>query len=59
MCNLYAFFIIWQVLSSMVTFDEDSNGTLIHKWISRDGLPDEVVYLPTHTYGIDANRTFE
>ncbi|CAG7785575.1 unnamed protein product, partial [Allacma fusca] len=48
-----------QVLKSMITFDEDSNGTLIHKWISREGLPDEVVYFSKHSYGVDANRTFE
>jgi hypothetical protein len=43
----------------MIKFDEESNGTLIHKWSSREGLPDEVVYFPSHSYGIDANRTFE
>ncbi|ODM98885.1 hypothetical protein Ocin01_07797 [Orchesella cincta] len=49
-----------EVLSKMSTFDDDSNGTtLMHRWISRDGLPDEIAYFPVHTFGIDANRTFE
>lgn len=43
----------------MITFDEDSNGTLMHRWISREGLPDEIAYFPAHSFGIDANRTFE
>jgi hypothetical protein len=43
----------------MGTFDEQTNGTFIHKWFSHEGNPDEIVYFPSSTYGIDANRTFE
>lgn len=43
----------------MIKFDEDSNGTLTHKFISREGLPDEIFYFPAHSFGIDVNRTFE
>jgi CD109 antigen len=48
-----------EILEKMINFDEDSNGTLTHKWISRDGFPDEIAYFPSHSFGIDVNRTFE
>lgn len=43
----------------MATFDEQTNGTHQHTWISHEGNPEELVYFPSSTYGIDANRTFE
>ncbi|XP_076260328.1 macroglobulin complement-related isoform X2 [Rhynchophorus ferrugineus] len=48
-----------KVITKMGTFDQSSNGTLRHAWTSHDGHPDELVYFPSSTYGIDANRTFE
>lgn len=48
-----------EVLNKMVTFDEDSNGTLTHVWTSREGMPEDLVYFPSQSFGIDANRTFE
>lgn len=48
------------VISKMATFDaETSNGTLEHIWFSHEGNPDELLYFPASSYGIDANRTFE
>ncbi|KAJ8949269.1 hypothetical protein NQ318_022783 [Aromia moschata] len=47
------------VINKMSNFDEQSNGTLKHTWFSHEGNPDELVYFPSSTYGIDANRTFE
>lgn len=43
----------------MSTFDEQTNGTHRHSWISHEGNPEELVYFPSSTFGIDANRTFE
>jgi len=43
----------------MERFDEDTNGTIMHTWLSHEGSPDEIVYFPSSTFGIDANRTFE
>lgn len=43
----------------MSKFDEQTNGTHAHRYISHAGDPDEIVYFPSSTYGIDANRTFE
>lgn len=43
----------------MATFDEQTNGTYSQVWQSHEGDPDELVYFPSSTYGIDANRTFE
>lgn len=43
----------------MSTFDEQTNGTFKHTWYSHEGNPDELVYYPSSSYGIDANRTFE
>lgn len=43
----------------MSRFDEDTNGTFIHTWTSHEGDPDQLVFFPSSTYGIDANRTFE
>nr|CAD7577964.1 unnamed protein product [Timema californicum] len=48
-----------KVIMKMSTFDEDTNGTFVHQWFSHEGNPDEMVYYPSSTYGIDANRTFE
>lgn len=48
-----------KVISKMSTFDEQTNGTLKHTWYSHEGNPDELVYYPSATFGIDANRTFE
>lgn len=47
-----------KVLSKMSTFDESANGTHQHSWISHEGNPDELVFFPSSTFGIDANRTF-
>lgn len=43
----------------MAHFGEQTNGTFQHTWRSHDGDPDESVYFPSSTFGIDANRTFE
>ncbi|KAG8228773.1 hypothetical protein J437_LFUL007766 [Ladona fulva] len=47
------------VIDKMSNFGEDGNGTFSYKWFSHEGNPDESVYFPSSTYGIDANRTFE
>ncbi|GAB0098879.1 macroglobulin complement-related [Sergentomyia squamirostris] len=47
------------VITKMSTFDEQTNGTFKHRWYSHEGNPDELVYYPSSTFGIDANRTFE
>ncbi|GBP50525.1 CD109 antigen [Eumeta japonica] len=43
----------------MAHFDEETNGTFEYTWRSHLGLADELVYFPSSTFGIDANRTFE
>ncbi|XP_075216528.1 macroglobulin complement-related [Lycorma delicatula] len=48
-----------RVLQSMSVFDEETNGTFRHTWLSPEGNPDEYVHFPSSTFGIDANRTFE
>lgn len=48
-----------QVITKMASFDEQTNGTFKHTWLSHEGDPDELVYYPSSTFGIDANRTFE
>uniref|UniRef100_A0A1B6D127 TEP1-F n=1 Tax=Clastoptera arizonana TaxID=38151 RepID=A0A1B6D127_9HEMI len=48
-----------KVLKSMATYDEDTNGTFTQTWYSHEGNAEEVVYYPSSTFGIDANRTFE
>lgn len=48
-----------KVITKMSTFDEQTNGTHKHTWFSHEGIPDELVYFPSSSYGIDANRTFE
>lgn len=48
-----------QVLNKMARFDEETNGTFTQTWFSREGMADDIVYFPSSTYGIDANRTFE
>ncbi|KAF7387314.1 CD109 antigen-like [Vespula maculifrons] len=47
------------VISKMAHFDEDTNGTYSHTWLLHGGDPDEMVYFPSSTFGIDVNRTFE
>ncbi|XP_022254489.1 CD109 antigen-like isoform X3 [Limulus polyphemus] len=47
------------VLYKMTTFDNSSNGTLMHVFHSREGEPDDIIQFPSSTYGIDTNRTFE
>ncbi|XP_031826835.1 macroglobulin complement-related [Nomia melanderi] len=47
------------VITKMAHFDEATNGTHDHIWLYHDGDPDEVVYYPSSTFGIDANRTFD
>ncbi|XP_032681825.1 CD109 antigen [Odontomachus brunneus] len=47
------------VITKMAHFDEETNGTHSHSWQYHDGDPDEVVYYPSSTFGIDVNRTFE
>lgn len=48
-----------KVISKMSTFDEQTNGTHKQTWYSHEGNPDELVYYPSSSFGIDANRTFE
>lgn len=43
----------------MASFDEETNGTYSATWYSHEGDPEDFVYFPSSTYGIDANRTFE
>ncbi|EFN73645.1 CD109 antigen [Camponotus floridanus] len=47
------------VITKMAHFDEDTNGTYLHTWQYHDGDPDEIVYFPSSTFGIDVNRTFD
>ncbi|XP_066601822.1 CD109 antigen [Prorops nasuta] len=47
------------VISKMSYFGEDTNGTHSHAWLHHDGDPDDLVYYPSSTFGVDANRTFE
>ncbi|XP_037909514.1 CD109 antigen [Hermetia illucens] len=48
-----------KVITKMSNFDEATNGTHKHVWYSHEGDPDQLVYYPASTFGIDANRTFE
>lgn len=48
-----------KVISKMSSFDEQTNGTHKHLWLSHEGDPDELVYFASNTFGIDANRTFD
>ena len=43
----------------MSTFDEDTNGTLMHSWLSQDGNPDGFASYPSSTFGVDVNKTFD
>lgn len=43
----------------MATYDEETNETFTHTWFSHEGNAEELVYFPSSTFGIDANRTFE
>ncbi|XP_046595942.1 CD109 antigen isoform X1 [Neodiprion lecontei] len=47
------------VITKMSHFGEETNGTHSHSWLSHGGDPDELVYFPSSTYGVDVNRTFE
>lgn len=47
------------VITKMSTFDEQTNGTHKQTWYSHEGNPDQLVYYPSASFGIDANRTFE
>ncbi|XP_037873449.1 CD109 antigen [Bombyx mori] len=48
-----------KVISKMSYFDESTNGTFAYTWRSHFGDADELVYFPSSSFGIDANRTFE
>ncbi|XP_026496456.1 CD109 antigen [Vanessa tameamea] len=48
-----------KVISKMSHFDEATNGTFAYTWRSHFGDADELVYFPSPSFGIDANRTFE
>ncbi|XP_026320677.1 uncharacterized protein LOC113230803 [Hyposmocoma kahamanoa] len=48
-----------KVISKMAHFDESTNGTFAYTWRSHFGDADDLVYFPSSTFGIDANRTFE
>lgn len=47
------------VLKKMSTFDTDSNDTLTHVWVSREGALEQFLHFASPSYGIDANRTFD
>nr|BAR45622.1 macroglobulin complement-related 1 [Ammothea sp. RS-2014] len=47
-----------EVLRRMSDFDEEVNSTFSHAWLSRKGDPDQDIYFPSSSYGIDSNRTF-
>ncbi|RZF41336.1 hypothetical protein LSTR_LSTR000050 [Laodelphax striatellus] len=47
-----------KVIQNMATYGEDTNGTFIHQWFSREGNAEDIVHFPSSTFGIDANRTF-
>ncbi|XP_047526413.1 CD109 antigen [Pieris napi] len=48
-----------KVISKMSQFDESTNGTFAYTWRSHFGDADELVYFPSTSFGIDANRTLE
>ncbi|KAK0087516.1 hypothetical protein PV326_005160 [Microctonus aethiopoides] len=48
-----------EVISKMAYFGEETNGTHSHSWLHHNGDPDDVIHMPSSTYGIDVNRTFE
>ncbi|XP_047030679.1 CD109 antigen [Helicoverpa zea] len=48
-----------KVISKMSHFGESTNGTFAYTWRSHFGDADDLVYFPSSTFGIDANRTFE
>ena len=48
-----------QVLMKMDQYDHGGNSSILHTWLSHSGDPDDIVHLPSSTYGIDANQTFE
>lgn len=47
-----------KIVTKMSSFDEQTNGTYKHVWHTHAGTPDELVYFPASSFGIDANRTF-
>ncbi|CAD6233371.1 GSCOCT00007160001.2-RA-CDS [Cotesia congregata] len=47
------------VISKMSYFGEDTNGTHTHSWVFHSGDPDEAVFFPSSSFGIDVNRTFD
>ncbi|XP_053203111.1 CD109 antigen-like isoform X2 [Panonychus citri] len=47
------------VLRKMSTFDHQTNSSLTHVWVSREGSVDKFIHFPSPTIGIDSNRTFE
>ncbi|KAL4702373.1 hypothetical protein ACJJTC_018012, partial [Scirpophaga incertulas] len=48
-----------KVISKMAHFDESTNGTSAFTFRSHFGDPDQLVYFPSTSFGIDVNRTFE
>ncbi|XP_063238725.1 CD109 antigen-like [Bacillus rossius redtenbacheri] len=48
-----------KVIMKMASFDEQTNGSHVYRWISHEGNADDIVRYPSTTFGIDANRTFE
>uniref|UniRef100_A0A1A9WXK7 Thioester-containing protein 6 n=1 Tax=Glossina brevipalpis TaxID=37001 RepID=A0A1A9WXK7_9MUSC len=48
-----------KIITKMTNFDEQTNGTYKHIWNSHAGNPDELIYFPASSFGVDANRTFE
>lgn len=48
-----------KVLSKMDQYDHGGNSSLLHTWLSHSGDPDDVIHLPSSSYGIDANETFD
>ncbi|XP_014295183.1 CD109 antigen [Microplitis demolitor] len=47
------------VISKMSYFGEETNGTHTHSWFFHSGDPDDAVFFPSSSFGIDVNRTFE
>ncbi|KAF8787021.1 CD109 antigen-like [Argiope bruennichi] len=48
-----------EVLRKMSLFDEGTNGTLTHIWMSKEGNLEDVVHYPAATYGVDAASTLD
>lgn len=45
----------------MALFDSEVEGSspLTHAWLSHEGDPDDLLFFPAASKGIDANTTFE